>query len=89
MVGSPYPFVREEITFASRAFVSSNREGIIQDPYNIFGIFSMLVKFDSTLFSLLFFFLKGEELVRIFLFPFDDFAIELINTARKRIWKLP
>lgn len=35
-----------------------------------------------------FFFFKGEEPVRIFLFPFDDFAIELINTARKGIWIL-
>ena len=84
MVGSPYPFVREEITFASRAFVSSNREGIIQDPYNIRHLFDAgQIRLDVVFSS--FFFFKGEEPVRIFLFPFDDFAIELINTARKGI----
>lgn len=54
MVGSPYPFVCEEITFASRAFVSSNREGIYKIRTTSFDIFSMLVKFD--VFSFLFLF---------------------------------
>lgn len=84
MVGSPYPFVCEEITFASRAFVSSNREGIYKIRTTSFDIFSMLVKFDSTCFRFFFFF-KGEN--RLYLpFSFDDSAIKLnIDRATKGI----
>lgn len=82
MVGSPYPFVCEEITFVSRAFVSSNREGIYKMRTTSFDIFSMLVKFDSTCF-VFFFFFKGEN--RLYLpFSFDDFAIKLNTDPAKK-----
>lgn len=84
MVGSPYPFVCEEITFASRAFVSSNREGIYKIRTTSFDIFSMLVKFDSTCFRFFFFF-KGENRLHL-PFSFDDSAIKLnIDRATKGI----